>query len=309
MFFFIRIYYEYNVINLVVFRSKLKINDSSGCAENCFQQNNLPYVAPPMREKQYFDAPDKLRVQSDISFSDFKGLLHFHTDWSDGQNTLPEMLSEAENLGFEYAAVCDHSKSAFYANGLSKEQILKQKVEIDSLKSSQNIKIFQGIESDILNNGSLDYDNDFLLTFDFVTASIHSNFNMSKNEMTARIIKAIEAPFTDLFAHPTGRLLLRRNGYPVDIKKILDACAANDVAIEINASPFRLDLDWRNIYYAREIGCKFAINPDAHSTAGISNIKYGIMVAQKAGLQKSELINHYTEKEFISFINRKINRK
>jgi len=291
------------------FLKELKISEDAKNENDCFRQNGLPYVAPPMREKQYFDAPEKLRTQSNISLSDFKGLLHFHTDWSDGQNTLAEMVSEAENLGFEYAAVCDHSKSAFYANGLSKEQILKQKVEIDLLNSSQDITIFHGIESDILNNGSLDYDNDFMHTFDFVTASIHSNFNMSETEMTARTIKAIESPFTDLFAHPTGRLLLRRKGYSLNIKKILDACAANDVAIEINASPFRLDLDWRNIYYAREIGCKFAINPDAHSTAGISNIKYGIMVAQKAGLQKSELINHYTEKEFISFINRKVNRK
>lgn len=291
------------------FIAELKINENVKSEEDYFRQNNFPYVAPAMREKNYFDAPEHLRKESDISFDDFKGLLHFHTDWSDGQNTLHEMLIEADNLGFKYAAVCDHSKSAFYANGLSKERILKQKDEIKSLNSSQNIKIFHGIESDILNNGSLDYDDDFMNSFDFVTASIHSNFSMNENEMTARIIKAIESPYTDLLAHPTGRLLLRRNGYAVNIKKILDACAANDVAIEINASPFRLDLDWRNIYYAREKGCKFAINPDAHSTAAISNIKYGIMVAQKAGLQKSELINHYTEDEFISFINRKVYRK
>jgi len=290
------------------FISELTIPKNISSERNCFKANNLQYVAPPMREKPYFHAPTNLRTSGNISFTDFKGLLHFHSDWSDGQNTLSEMLTEAENLGFEYAAVCDHSKSAFYANGLTEQRVLKQKDEICKLNENQPITIFHGIESDILNSGELDYNEDFMHNFNFVVVSIHSNFTLTEDEMTKRIIRAIESPFTDLLAHPTGRLLLRRNGYSLDIKKILEACAANNVAIEINASPFRLDLDWRNIYYARELGCKFAINPDAHSIKGISNIKFGIMIAQKEGLQNNELINNYTETEFVSFLNRKLKR-
>ncbi len=290
------------------FLNKLKIPMIEENEPAIFSSLNIPYVAPEMRENIYFDAPDNLRVTGNITFHDFKGLLHFHTNSSDGLNSLQEMIAEAGRLNFEYAAVCDHSKSAFYANGLTENRILLQKEEINRLNESQQLRVFHGIESDILNSGELDYTYDFMHEFDFVVLSIHSNFSMSESEMTKRIIKAIESPFADLFAHPTGRLLLRRKGYPVNINYVIDACAANDVAIEINASPFRLDLDWRNIYYAREKECKFAINPDAHSTEGISNIKYGIMVAQKAGLQKHELINSFSETEFVSFLNRKIKR-
>ncbi len=290
------------------FLSKLNIPDKIGSETDVFSKPDFPYVAPPMREKQYFDAPIKLQTESNFTFNDFKGLLHFHTDSSDGINTLSEMITEAQHLQFKYAAVCDHSKSAYYANGLTEIRVLEQKKEITELNSTQPLQIFHGIESDIIKDGSLDYRDEFMKTFDFVTASIHSNFTMNEEEMTKRIVCAIESPFTDLLAHPTGRLLLRRKGYAINIKKVIDACSANDVAIEINSSPFRLDLDWRNIYYAREKGCKFAINPDAHSIKGISNIQFGIMIAQKAGLQKEELINSYSKKEFISFINRKIKR-
>ncbi|RJP58579.1 MAG: PHP domain-containing protein [Ignavibacteriales bacterium] len=218
------------------------------------------------------------------------------------------MIDEVARQGFIYAAVCDHSKSAFYANGLKEDRILQQRKEIDDFNKSSKIKVYHGIESDILKDGSLDYSEDILSEFQFIVASIHSLFNLSEVEMTNRIIRAVENPYTDILAHPTGRLLLSRDGYKVNIKKVIDACVANRVAIEINANPHRLDLDWRNLYYAREKGCLISINPDAHSTDGVSNIEYGIMIARKAGVQPREVLNCYEEKEFIKFINRKVKR-
>lgn len=274
-----------------------------------FNSNNLIYVQPEMREINYFDLPEKLREQSDLSAEHFKGFFHFHTTYSDGNNSLPEMIDEVARQGFIYAAVCDHSKSAFYANGLKEDRILQQRKEIDDFNKSSKIKVYHGIESDILKDGSLDYSEDILSEFQFIVASIHSLFNLSEVEMTNRIIRAVENPYTDILAHPTGRLLLSRDGYKVNIKKVIDACVANRVAIEINANPHRLDLDWRNLYYAREKGCLISINPDAHSTEGVSNIEYGIMIARKAGVQPKEVLNCYEEKEFIKFINRKVKRK
>ena len=275
-----------------------------------FENAALRFVIPEMREAQYWEQLNPALIKnSDLSIGNFKGLLHFHTTYSDGRNTLREMLVAAENTGFEFAAVCDHSKSAVYANGLTEERILKQKEEIKEISSSYKLHIFQGIESDILNDGSLDYSSEFLEQFDFIVASIHSRFNLEKDKMTARLIKAIENPFTDLLGHPSGRLLLSRDPYEFDAKKIIDACAANKVAIEINANPHRLDLDWRWIYYARDKGCLFSINPDAHSVDDISYIKYGILTGRKGGLQHNEVINCYELNDFKLFLKRKINRK
>ena len=279
-------------------------NYSNSPESAIFEEHGIPYVIPEMREKEYYRAPDKFRGNSNLEINQFKGLLHFHTDWSDGINTLSEMIDAAINRGFLYAAVCDHSKSAFYANGLNEERVLKQKEEIDKLNKAKNIKIYQGIESDILRDGKLDYDNDFLDNFDFIVASVHSQFNLTEEEMTKRVIRAIENPHTNLIGHPTGRLLLRRDPYSINLNKVIDACTQNNVAIEINANPNRLDLDWRMIYYAREKGCKFAINPDAHSVDGIDDIKYGIMIARKGGIQKDEVINTYEINEFENFLNK-----
>lgn len=273
-----------------------------------FSSNNLKFVQPEMREINYFELPEKLREQTGLSLEHLNGFFHFHTTYSDGNNSLPEMITEVARQGFEYAAVCDHSKSAFYANGLKEDRILQQKKEIDEFNKSSKIKVYHGIESDILKDGSLDYHEEILSQFQFIVASIHSLFNLSEDEMTQRIIRAVENPFTDILAHPTGRLLLSRDGYKVDIKKVIDACIVNQVAIEINANPHRLDLDWRNLYYAREKGCFITINPDAHSTEGVSDIEYGILIARKAGVQPEEVLNCYQEKEFIKFINRKVKR-
>ncbi|MGA7720262.1 MAG: PHP domain-containing protein [Ignavibacteriaceae bacterium] len=281
----------------------------SGDEHDIFKSISFPFVIPEMREKEYFEQTmPKLIQNSDLSINHFKGLLHFHTTYSDARNSLKEMITEAQKEGFEYAAVCDHSKFAVYANGLNEERVFIQKQEIIDIASSFKLHIFQGIESDILLNGDLDYSSDFLRNFDFVAVSIHSRFSMEEEEMTRRLIKAVENPYTDLLAHPSGRLLLSRDPYKFDVKKVIDACSANKVAIEINASPQRLDLDWRWIYYAREKDCLFSINPDAHSVESISFIKYGIIAARKGGLKNSEVINCFPLEDFKKFLNRKVNR-
>jgi DNA polymerase (family 10) len=277
--------------------------------DNRFIGSDIGFIIPEMREVNYFEAPSELRNNSRLSIKNFKGLLHFHTNYSDGQNTIMEMSKSAETLGFEFAVICDHSKAAFYANGLNEERVLKQKQEIQSIGKSFVIKLFHGIECDILKDGQLDYSEDFLMNFDFIVASVHSSFKLTEEEMTKRIITAIENPNTDLLGHPTGRLLLSRSAYKVNMQKVIDACASNNVALEINANPFRLDLDWRLIYYAREKGCLFSINPDAHSTEGIKDIAYGIRTARKGGLQPEEVINCYGINDFRKFLKRKISRE
>jgi DNA polymerase (family X) len=274
-----------------------------------FKNAKVPFIIPEMREDKFLTVKDKkLKENSDLSLDEFKGLLHWHTTWSDGKDTLDIMLNEAVRLNFRYIAVCDHSKSAAYAHGLKEDRILLQKEQLSKVQDLYKIKLFQGIESDILSDGSLDYSQEFLPNFDFVVASVHSRFNLDENAMTGRIIKAVENPYTDLLGHPSGRLLLSREPYKIDTKKVIDACAANSVAIEINAHPKRLDLDWRWVYYAREKECLFSINADAHSTAEISYLKYGVMIGRKAGLRNAEVINCFDLKSFIRFLNRKVKR-
>ena len=274
-----------------------------------FNNAKVPFVIPEMREDEFLAVKDnKLKENSDLTLNEFKGLLHWHTTYSDGRDTLETMLNEAVKLNFQYIAVCDHSKSAAYANGLKEDRILLQREQLGKIQQQYKIKLFQGVESDILADGSLDYPQDFLPNFDFVVASIHSRFNLDEKEMTARIIKAVENPYTDLLGHPSGRLLLSREPYKMDTEKIIDACIANKVAIEINAHPKRLDLDWRWIYYARNKGCLFSINADAHSTSEISYLKYGVMIGRKAGLRNAEVINCFNLETFIRFLNRKVKR-
>ncbi len=269
-----------------------------------FMLNERQYVPPVVRESEASEIISQGKFESDLDFPGMKGLLHFHTIYSDGGNTLEEMIRAGKEKGFEYFAVCDHSKSAFYANGLTEERLIEQKEEIDILRKKLNVPIFHGIESDILKEGALDYSDEILSEFDFIIASVHSNFNLSEDEMTNRIVKAIESPYSRAIGHPTGRLLLRRGGYNLDIKKVLDACAANNTAIEINANPRRLDLDWRNYFYARERGVLFTINADAHATEHIEYTKYGVMIARKGGILKREVINYFTLEEFRKFIGR-----
>ncbi len=268
-----------------------------------FEQANLPFIAPELR-----DLPNVVALAANnqlpelIKITDIRGVVHAHSTYSDGLHSLAEMANAAQDLGFSYLAISDHSKAAFYANGLKEERLFEQWKEIDALNQSfTDFKILKGIESDILADGSLDYSDDILAQFDFIIASIHSNLKMDENKATTRLIKAIEHPRTTILGHPTGRLLLARKGYPIDFQKIIDACAANKVAIELNANPYRLDLDWTWLPYALSRGVRIAINPDAHSCEGIKHITYGINAARKGGLTAAECLNALSVADFLLF--------
>jgi len=276
--------------------------------QEIYQKAGLPFIEPELREGKYWvEKASAGKLPELITFKDLKGTLHNHSTWSDGVNTLEEMaLYSRDQLRLEYFGICDHSKSAFYASGLGIEQVLQQMEEVGSLnKKLQNFHVFKGIESDILNDGSLDYPEEILEKFDFVVASIHSNLRMPEEKAMERLIKAIENPYTTILGHPTGRLLLSRNGYPVDYKKMIDACAANGVVIEINANPLRLDMDWRWHQYALEKGVWLSINPDAHRTTGLWDMHYGIHVARKGGLSKEQCLNALSATEIGAFFKAK----
>ncbi len=214
------------------------------------------------------------------------------------------MAEALVELGFEYMVISDHSKAAFYANGLSEQKIIQQHKYVDELNAKLHpFKIFKSIECDILSDGSLDYDNDVLSTFDLVITSIHSNLQMNEEKAMMRLLGAINNPFTTILGHMTGRKLLQRNGYPVDHKAIIDACAENNVVIEINANPNRLDMDWRWIDYALEKNVMLSIDPDAHSIYEFQYVKYGVLVAQKGGLTAGNNLSSMSLKDFEAFLN------
>ena len=216
------------------------------------------------------------------------------------------MVEYCRDMGIEYFGICDHSKSAFYAKGLSSDRVISQQLEIDALnKQMVPFRIFKGIESDILHDGSLDYPEEILKTFDFVVASVHSGLKMDDLKATRRIVKAIENPYTRVLGHPSGRLLLARKPYLIDHKDVIDACAANGVVIELNAHPNRLDIDWRWIPYCLEKGVMISINADAHKQAELLNTKYGINVARKGGLTKKHLLNGLPLSGFEAWIENK----
>lgn len=261
--------------------------------EEAYKAFGSKYIPPELREGMIeWDLAKENKIGNLISDADLKGTLHNHSTYSDGKNTLEAMARGARDLGLEYLGISDHSKSAFYANGLEEERILQQHAEIDQLnRDMAPFRIFKGIESDILNDGSLDYAEDVLASFDFIVASIHSGLNMDERKATARLIKAIENPFTTMLGHPTGRLLLKRKAYPINHKMVIDACAENDVIIEINANPWRLDLSWEWVAYALEKGVWISINPDAHELAGYRDMHYGVCVGRKGGLTPKQTFN------------------
>ena len=259
-----------------------------------FEAASLPYIVPELREEStILDIVKAGDLPTLVEESDVKGVIHTHTTYSDGLNTVKEMAEYSQSLGYQYIGITDHSKSAFYANGLKPDRLHQQWAEIDQLNQTfgAKFKILKGIESDILNDGSLDYDEDILKQFDFIIASVHSNLKMDLEKATNRLVKAIENPYTTILGHPTGRLLLSREGYPIDHPKVIDACAANGIYIELNAHPYRLDLDWTWIPYALEKGVKISINPDAHSTKGIHDIHFGTLAARKGMLTKEMCLN------------------
>ncbi|WP_345953150.1 helix-hairpin-helix domain-containing protein [Mucilaginibacter sp. PAMB04168] len=280
-----------------VMKNIVDVVDQPESEEFIYTKASLPWIPPELREGDSY--VNKPLLPDLIDLYDLKGSLHNHSTWSDGINTLEEMaLYCRDEIKLQYLGICDHSKSAFYAKGLSIERVLQQHEEIDRLNQKLNdFHIFKGIESDILNDGSLDYPDEILEKFDFIVASVHSNLKMDKEKATARIIKAIENPYTTILGHPTGRLLLSRKGYEIDYEKVIDACAANNVVIEINANPFRLDLDWRWCQYAINKGVKLSINPDAHRVEGFKDMEYGVLVARKGGVTKQNCLNAFSLSE------------
>ena len=228
-----------------------------------------------------------------VTDGDLCGILHCHTDASDGTETLEAMATATRKRGFQYFGVADHSKSAHYAGGLSVEQIEEQHREADGLNKSfgKDFQILKGIESDILADGSLDYPDKVLERFDFVVASIHGRFKLDRKAQTDRLLKAVSNPQTTILGHMTGRQLLRRLGYDIDVEKVLRACAKHGVAVEINAHPWRLDLDWRWHQKALDCGCIFSINPDAHSIRELDHMHWGVEMARKGGVSPDRVLN------------------
>ncbi|HRG19465.1 MAG TPA: helix-hairpin-helix domain-containing protein [Saprospiraceae bacterium] len=270
-----------------------------------FSNQHFTYVPPEYRETKAAAIKSKTGTSIQlITLTDLKGVIHNHCTYSDGVNSLSEMAKEAQKLGYSYLVISDHSQSAFYANGLSENKVREQWLEIDQINGNNlDFTIVKGIESDILNDGRLDYPDDVLIGFEIIIASIHSNLRMEKLKATDRLIKAIENPFTNILGHPTGRLLLGRKGYEIDHHKVIDACAANYVAIELNANPLRMDLDWTFIPYALEKGVKIAISPDAHSVSQYQFVKFGLNTARKGGLEASNCLNCMSVEELLAWAN------
>lgn len=275
--------------------------------EKIFTSAKLHFIPACMRENpSVIEQAKKKDFSSIIQPTDIRGIIHNHSTWSDGSHTIEAMAQGCIDKGYEYLVISDHSKSAFYAKGLFEEQIQAQQQQIDEMNEKlKPFKIFKSIECDILNDGSLDYSDKILSTFDLVVASVHSNLKMSEEKAMMRLLNAIANPYTTILGHMTGRLLLSRPGYPVDYVKIIDACIKNNVTIEINANPRRLDMDWRWIEYGLEKGVLFSIDPDAHSIEEFELCKYGVLVAQKGGLPKEKNLSSFSLKEFESFLQKR----
>lgn len=269
-----------------------------------FTANAMDFIPAALREQpEVITQAAARQLPKLIEQADVKGIVHAHSKWSDGQETLETMVQHAISKGFAYLVISDHSQAAYYANGLSPERVIAQQAEIDQLNQKYApFVIFKSIEADILNEGALDYDTSILSRFDLVIASVHSNLKMSQEKAMARLLAAIQNPYTSILGHPTGRLLLSREAYPIDHAQIIDACAEHKVVIELNAHPRRLDLDWRWIGYALQKGVLISINPDAHSLAGFDDIYYGCVIAQKAGLTAHHNLSSYSLAQMHQFV-------
>jgi DNA polymerase (family 10) len=291
---------------LVGWEKQCSIPADADSEEQIFQSAGLPFIIPALRENDAILGKAKEnKLNGVIQPSDIRSVIHSHSNWSDGVNTIEEMANDLVKRGYEFLVISDHSKSAFYANGLTIERIKEQHRYINELNAKLGpFKIFKSIECDILNDGSLDYSNDVLATFDLVIASIHSNLKMTEEKAMMRLLNAIKNPYTTILGHMTGRLLLSRSGYPVDHKKIIDACAENHVAIELNAHPRRLDIDWRWVGYVHDKNVLISIDPDAHSIEGFKDVKYGALAAQKGGLAKEQNLSSFSLKQFEDYLEK-----
>lgn len=282
---------------------RVKLEDE----QSFFTTLDLAPIPPELREGMgEIEAASRRELPELVTFDDIRGVLHCHTDYSDGAATLEEMALAAQERGWDYIGISDHSESAFYAGGLKRDKLLRQREEIDRLNARmKNFRILSGIEADILADGRLDYDAAILDSFDYVVGSIHSRFSMDGDAMTKRVLAALDDPHLTILAHPTGRLLLSREPYAIDIEAVLEKAVQVGVAVELNADPRRLDLDWRYCRQAKELGVTIAIGPDAHSTAGLDNVHFGIGMARKAWLEAGEILNTRRADEVLAFARKR----
>lgn len=273
--------------------------------EEFFEKLELPFISPERRE-----TGSPIPIEGLLTLSEIRGAVHNHSTYSDGANSLREMVAASRTRGFAYLAMADHSRSSQVANGLSIERVLEQAEEIASIREEllaegSDFELLHGLEVDIMTDGSLDYPDEVLAQLDYLVVSVHQNFGLSEAAQTERIVRAVQHPYVSILAHPTGRLLLRRPEYAVDVPAVIEACAASGTIIEINANPRRLDLDWRWVIPAEAEGCKFSINPDAHHIDGLDLIRYGVTMARKAGLTAKDVVNTApTAAEFLAQLKR-----
>ncbi len=272
-----------------------------------FERLGLAYIPPELREDLgEIEAAERGALPALVEEGDLTGTFHCHTTWSDGLNSLEEMAAAARQMGYAYLGIADHSEAAKYAGGLTRQQVAEQHAAIERLNGTfRDFRLLKGIEADILADGALDYDGETLRRFDYVVASVHSRFTMDASTMTARLLKALSHPKVTMLGHVSGRLLLQREPYLFDLEAVLQAAARHGVVVEINANPRRLDLDWRHLRRARELGVLLAINPDAHSTEGLRDIAYGVGVARKGWCTKSDILNARPLPEVLAFLARR----
>jgi DNA polymerase (family 10) len=274
-----------------------------GSEEALFAALGLVPIPPEMREGMgEIEAAARRELPQLVTFDDLRGVLHCHSDYSDGTATVEEMATAAKERGWSYIGISDHSESAFYAGGLKRDKLARQHDEIDRLNAQMtDFRILKGIEADILADGRLDYDAKTLDRCDYVIGSIHSRFSMDGDAMTKRVLAAMDDPHLTILAHPTGRLLLSREPYAINVEAVLEKAADVGVAVELNADPHRLDLDWRYCRQAKELGVPIEIGPDAHSTAALDNVHFGIGMARKAWLEAGEILNTGSAEDVIAF--------
>lgn len=272
----------------------------------------MDYVEPELREDRgEIEAALEHRLPRLITERDIRGMLHVHSNWSDGGSTIREMAEATLAMGMSYLGMCDHSQAAAYANGLTPDRVKRQQEEIDQLNEEYagRLRILKGTECDILKDGALDYDDETLASFDFVVASVHGNFNLSPEEQTQRLIRAVENPYCSILGHPTGRLLLQREGYNPDLEAVITRAGELGVAIELNGDPHRLDLDWRYLRFATERGVRIPITTDAHSPAGLLNLRYGVGLARKGWLTAEQCLNSLDADSLLTFFQAQRARK
>jgi DNA polymerase (family X) len=268
-----------------------------------YEHAGLAFVPPELREgRGEIEMAATGRVPVLLEPADIRGVLHCHSTWSDGKATIAQMADAARERGWSYIGITDHSQAAFYASGLSRDRVLAQHDEIDALNASRSdVRVLKGVEADILADGTLDYGDDLLDRFDFVVASVHSRFTMDRATMTARVLRALDDPRLTILGHPTGRLLLSREPYAIDVDAVLEKAAEVGAAVELNADPHRLDLDWRHIPRARSLGVPIEIGPDAHSPRGLDHMTTGIGIARKGGLSSRDVLNTRSADDVLAF--------